>query len=296
MILPRRKLPALNSLRAFEVSGRCLSFRRAAEELGVTQGAVAQQVRALEEHLGITLFERLPRGLALTPKGVRYLADISRAFDIVSEATSQIVERSGVVTISVTPTFAAKLLIPRLGELNALFPEIELRTLATESLSNFDADQIDIAVRVTGESFPSNLQAEPLFHQELVVVASPLLIDKTQTPCKIEELQQFPLLHDSHNNWPLILKSEETLSGAKFNQTSLAIDAALAGQGVALVCRSFVEKDIESGRLIRIVEESFFIEPDYFLVKKKMAKTSIAVEAVWQWCLKEFASGIQPSK
>ncbi len=290
MILPRRKLPALNSLRAFEVSGRCLSFRRAAEELGVTQGAVAQQVRALEEHLGVTLFERLPRGLALTPKGIVYLTDISRAFDIMSEATTHMIERSDTVTISVTPTFAAKLLIPRLGELNSLFPHIELRTLATESLSNFDVDQIDIAVRLTGVPFSSNLQAEPLFHQELVIVASPLIIKELKPSFTIEELQQFPLLHDAHNNWPMILSSKEKLSGATFNQTSLAIDAALAGQGVALVCRSFVAKDLEFGRLIQIVEDSFFIEPDYFLVKKKTTKTSSAVDAVWQWCLDEFAS------
>ncbi len=290
MILPRRKLPALNSLRAFEVSGRCLSFRRAAEELGVTQGAVAQQVRALEDHLGVILFERLPRGLALTPKGIVYLTDISRAFDIMSEATTHMIDRSDTVTISVTPTFAAKLLIPRLGALNALFPHIELRTLATESLSNFDVDQIDIAVRLTGVPFSSNLQAEPLFHQELVIVASPLIIKELKPPFTMDELQQFPLLHDAHNNWPMVLSSKEKLSGAKFNQTSLAIDAALAGQGVALVCRSFVAKDLEFGRLIQIVEDSFFIEPDYFLVKKRTTKTSLAVNSVWQWCLDEFAS------
>ncbi|RBO81951.1 LysR substrate-binding domain-containing protein [Marinomonas aquiplantarum] len=287
-MLPRRKLPALNSLRAFEVAGRCLSFRRAAEELGVTQGAVAQQVRSLEEHLGVLLFQRLPRGLALTPKGIVYLASLTRAFDVMGEATSIMVERSNTVTISVTPTFAAKLLIPRLGSLNTRFPDIELKTVATESISDFDADQIDIAVRLSKEPFASNLQAEPLFPQELVVVASPQLLEGQSVPLSLEMLQQFPLLHDAHNHWPTILRSNEKIAGAKFNQTSLAIDAALAGQGVALVCRAFVAQELAFGRLVQLLDHSFFIKPDYFLVKKKDIQTSVAVSAVWQWCLDEF--------
>lgn len=99
----RRNLPPLNALRAFEVSGRRLNFRAAAEELGVTQGAVAQQVRALEEHLGVALFNRLSRGLSLTPWGMAYLVDVSRAFDTLAQATGQLQKRSEVVTISVTP-------------------------------------------------------------------------------------------------------------------------------------------------------------------------------------------------
>lgn len=253
MMLSRRKLPALNSLRAFEVAGRCLSFRRAAEELGVTQGAVAQQVRSLEEHLGVLLFQRLPRGLALTPKGIVYLASMTRAFDIMGEATSVMAERSNTVTISVTPTFAAKLLIPRLGELNALFPDIELKTVATESISDFDVDQVDIAVRLSRAPFSSGLHAEPLFPQELVVVASPLLLKGQSTSLSLEALPQFPLLHDAHNHWPTVLQTTEKIAGAKFNQTSLAIDAALAGQGVALVCRAFVAQDIELGRLVPLL-------------------------------------------
>ena len=119
MPVSRRRLPPLNALRAFEVAGRRLNFRAAADELGVTQGAVAQQVRALEDHLGIALFQRLPRGVALTPRGAAYLADVTRAFDTLGEATGQLLVRPETVTISVTPTFAARLLIPRLPQLHA---------------------------------------------------------------------------------------------------------------------------------------------------------------------------------
>ena len=102
MPLSRRGLPSLNALRAFEAAGRKLSFRAAAEELGVTQGAVAQQIRALEDHLGIRLFNRLARGLSLTPQGAAWLADVTRAFDMLVESTDRLLARPDVVTISVT--------------------------------------------------------------------------------------------------------------------------------------------------------------------------------------------------
>ncbi len=163
MTQSRRQLPPLNALRAFEVSGRRLNFRAAAEELGITQGAVAQQVRGLEGQLGLMLFQRLPRGLALTAQGAAYLADVTRAFDTLGEATGRLLARPETVTISVTPTVAAKLLIPRLAELYTALPDIDLRTVATEALADFDRDQVDIAVRLTRQPFPATLQAELLF-------------------------------------------------------------------------------------------------------------------------------------
>lgn len=165
-MLPRRKLPSLNALRAFETAGRKLSFRSAAEELGVTQGAIAQQVRALEEYLNVILFNRLPRGLSLTPEGAKYLVNITRAFDILTESTELILGQPNSITISVTPTVATKLLIPRLGDLHAVLLGISLNTLATESVSDFDRDQVDIAIRLTSKSFPDNLETQLLFHQE----------------------------------------------------------------------------------------------------------------------------------
>lgn len=143
----RRKLPPLNALRAFEASGRRLSFRAAADELGVTQGAVAQQVR----------------GLALTSSGLAYLIDVTHAFNLLTESTARLLVQSEMVTISVTPTVAAKLLIPRLGELKEALPSVELRTVATEKLSDFDRDQVDIAVRIARPPFPSNQESRLLF-------------------------------------------------------------------------------------------------------------------------------------
>ncbi|WP_434734347.1 LysR substrate-binding domain-containing protein (plasmid) [Rhizobium sp. YTUHZ044] len=284
MTQSRRTLPPLNALRAFEASGRRLNFRAAAEELGVTQGAVAQQVRALEEQLGLRLFLRLARGLALTAYGTAYLADVTRAFDTLAEATGRLLDRPEMVTISATPTVAAKLLIPRLAEFHAALPDIDLRTVATEALSDFDRDQVDIAVRLTRPPLPANLQAQLLFRQELVAVASPHLVKGLILPLSGEDLRKLPLLHDSHDQWPAFLHSREKLPGAAFNHTTLALDAALAGQGVVLVCRAFVATDLETGRLVQVTDATATMGPDYYLVRKRSSSPRKAVDAVWDWC------------
>lgn len=284
MTLSRRNLPALNALRAFEVAGRRLTFRAAAEELGVTQGAVAQQVRALEEHLGLALFNRLSRGLSLTSAGMVYLVEVSRAFDLLAQATGQLRRRSDVVTISVTPTVAAKLLIPRLGELREALPGVELRTVATEALADFDRDQVDIAVRLSRSNLRADLESQVLFRQELVAVASPHLVRSLALPLALAQLQELPLLHDALDQWPAFLGLGPGLAGSAFNQTTLALDAALAGQGVALACRAFVADDLRAGRLVQLSPRTLSVAPDYLLVRKRSASPRAAVKAVWDWC------------
>lgn len=283
MTRSRRHLPPLNALRAFETAGRRLSFRAAAEELGVTQGAVAQQVRGLEDRLGLPLFRRLPRGLALTPQGAAYLAEASRAFDALDEATTRLLARPGTVTISTTPTVATRLLIPRLADFHAALPGVELRTLATEALSDFDRDRVDIAVRQTRPPFAPGLEARLLFRQELVAVASPHLLGETKLPLDAQALRRMPLLHDAHNHWSAYLRTVEKLPGAVFNQTALALDAALAGQGVALACRAFVAADLAAGRLVQVAAETLAAGPDFYLLRRR-APQSGAAGAVWDWC------------
>ncbi|MFD4121335.1 LysR substrate-binding domain-containing protein [Alcaligenes faecalis] len=284
MMKSRRSLPPLNALRAFEVSGRRLSFRAAADELGVTQGAVAQQVRALEEHLGLALFQRHPRGLQLTLAGAAYLAEVTRAFDTLADATGRLLVRPDTVTISVTPTVAAKLLIPRLGDLQAALPDVELRTVATEALSDFERDQVDIAVRLTRPPFAADLEAKLLFRQDLVAVASPRLVRNVTLPLSSEQLRALPLLHDAQGHWATFLKTSSKLPGAVFNQTTLALDAAMAGQGVALACKAFVGMDLAAGRLVQVAEAGT-LGPDFYLVRKCSAPVRQSVDAVWDWCL-----------
>ncbi|GAA5096888.1 LysR substrate-binding domain-containing protein [Wohlfahrtiimonas larvae] len=284
-MIPRHKLPSLNALRAFEASGRKLNFRAAAEELNVTQGAVAQQVRMLEEYLGIALFVRLPRGLALTTEGSIYLVNVTRAFDVLAESTAEILNQPKTLTISVTPTVATKILLPNFSELYKTLPHIKLQTMATEHVSNFDQDQVDIAIRLTEHNFSEDLEAQLLFPQELIAVASPFLIKELPEIVTIEQLTSLPLLHDAHNAWPQFLNIHTELAGPVFNQTTLALDAALAGQGIALTCRAFIERDLTAKRLVQIHPKTLILEASYYLVRKKSSQANEDLNVLWQWCL-----------
>lgn len=193
------QLPPLNALRAFDASGRQLNFRLAAEELGVTQAAVAQQVRLLESRLAVPLFERLPKGLAFTAAGRGYHAKVATAFEDLRAATEQLQPQPQSVLISVTPTFAAKWLIPNLPGFTAAHPGIDLRILATETVSSFHGDGIDLAVRQGRPPFGASLDAVRLFQQEIVAVASPDLLAGLDRPIDGKTLAELPKLHDTHD-------------------------------------------------------------------------------------------------
>ncbi len=201
-----RKLPPLNALKAFEASGRHLNFSRAAEELGVTQGAVAQHVRSLEELLNIKLFDRKHRGLSLTDEGRKYLTPIRRAFDMMAEATANLSPQDVVATISTTPSFATRWLVPRLGAFARDHPEIRLRLDASNALANFQTDGVDIAVRQGKPPFGPGLIAEPLFAADLIAVCHPdlALEGRIRSPA---DLLGHTLLEDTHGQWPLFLEA-----------------------------------------------------------------------------------------
>ncbi|WP_120499826.1 LysR substrate-binding domain-containing protein [Roseovarius sp. EL26] len=283
------QLPPLNGLRAFEASGQYLSFRAAADALGVTQGAVAQQVRALEAHLGMPLFERLPKGLAFTLAGRGYHARVQVAFEELREATKTLRPQPGKVLISVTPTFAAKWLIPNLAAFSQAHPDIDLRVLATERVSSFHSDGINLAVRQGQPPFGSGVEASHLFPQEIIAIAAPPVMAGRSLPLAPDELAEMPKLHDAHDLWPEYLARfgfhNRSDSGVRLSQTSLAIDAALAGQGVALVGRFLVARDIEEGRLVQIRPEVLVGQNDFYLLAEKPAKRSKASDAVHQWLL-----------
>lgn len=274
-------LPPLNGLRAFAAAGRHMNFRAAADELGVTQGAVAQQVRGLEGHLGLRLFLREPRGLAFTEEGRAYHASVSRAFEQLVEATDALCSAPARVTISVTPTFASKWLIPRLSDFTEAHPGIDLRITATERVASFHADGIDLAVRQARPPFGASLRADLLFAQEVVAVCSPSLIVE-DAPLNAAGLARLTLLHDTHDLWPRY--AEEAFGNAakparrlRFNQTTLSLDAALAGQGVALASRFLVQRDLEAGRLVRPVSHVMAGGLDFYLLSPRQGVSSAGI-------------------
>lgn len=285
---PRRNLPPLNALRAFAAAGQRQNFRAASEDLGVSQGAVAQQIRLLEEHLGQALFTRLPRGVALTPQGAIYHAQVKRAFDTLRDATDQICEGDDSLTISVTPTFATRLLIPKLPSLNSVLPDVKIRTIATVDVTDFDRDQIDIAVREMRPSVPDAHEAQLLFRQDFIIVGSPHLVKSGASDLTPERMRSMPLLHDSYGHWHKHLGTVDRLPGPVFNQISLAIEAALAGQGLAIVGRAFVQDDLDAGRLVNVGHTGGGTGRDYYLVRKKSKRLRPVLDIVWTWCLDTF--------
>ncbi len=280
----RTDLPPLNALRAFEAAGRHLTFRAAAEELGVTQGAVAQHVRGLEAQLGMRMFLREARGLSLTEEGRSYHAAVSQAFAQLSEATARLRPAPGHVTISVTPTFASKWLIPRLPGFAEAHPEIDLRVMATERVTSFHSDGIDLAVRQGEPPFGASIRADPLFRQDIVAVCAPAPVAADDLPLGAEALARHTLLHDTHDLWPRFLREAFTdafpgpLKGIRFSQTTLALDAALAGQGIALASRFLVDRDLAAGRLVQVVAHGLRGGRDFYLLasRTRMPPASVA--------------------
>ncbi|SNS76232.1 LysR substrate-binding domain-containing protein [Tropicimonas sediminicola] len=285
----RIDLPPLNGLRAFAAAGRHLTFRAAAEELGVTQGAVAQQVRGLEAHLGLRLFLREPRGLAFTEEGRAYHAAVSRAFAQLSEATGALRAAPSRVTISVTPTFASKWLIPRLAEFTAAHPGIDLRITATERVASFHADGIDLAVRQGRPPFGASLRADLLFPQEVIAVCSPGLVADERLPLDAATLSRLTLLHDTHDLWPRFIvaafgRETDPPRGLRFNQTTLSLDAALAGQGIALASRLLVQRDLDAGRLVQPVDGALEGGLDFHLLAPRQGASGASLH-VREWLL-----------
>jgi LysR family transcriptional regulator, glycine cleavage system transcriptional activator len=286
------RLPPLNALRAFEASARHLNFRLAAEELGVTQGAVAQHVRALEANFGIRLFERLPRSLALTVPGQGYAAQLRRAFELMTEATAALRPEPERLTISVSPTFAAKWLLPRLPDFAKAYPEIELRILATEGLSNFQTDGVDIAVRQGRPPFGPGLVADLLLEQEVVAVCSPAVLSDALSRIALEAFDRFTFLNDAHDLWPefaeRVMRRPIPTSArqVRFSQTSLAIDAASAGQGLAVASRFLVEEDIRAGRLVQVIPDTMRAGLNAYVVTLRKPRHPAPTAMVRKWLLK----------
>ncbi|MDY0872084.1 LysR substrate-binding domain-containing protein [Dongia rigui] len=290
----RRRLPSLNALRVFDVVARHLNFRLAAEELGVTQGAVAQQIRGLEAELGLALFDRGARSLTMTEAALAYIGYIRRAFELVAEGTASLRPEPRHLTISVTPSFAAKWLIPRLTDFNAAHPAIDLRILATDRLANFQNDAVDLAVRLGRPPFGAGLDAELLVAQIVIAVASPALVGKLGRPETGSNLARYPLLHDFHDFWPAFLErafADKTRRGAMpaapkhvhFNQTALAIDAAIAGQGLALASRFLVDADIKAGRLVQVLGAELHVGVDYYTITPRKPRHPDSVAALRHW-------------
>jgi LysR family glycine cleavage system transcriptional activator len=307
-----RRLPPLNALRAFEAAGRHLSFTKAAEELNVTQAAISHQVKALEERLGVTLFRRRNRALLLTDTGQAYLPVLREAFDAIAEGTERIVRREdrGPLKISVLPSFAAKWLLPRLPLFNARHPDIDILVSASSALVDFERDEVDLAIRYGRGDYPG-LHVEFLFRDQIYPVCSPRLLETKGQPSSPEDLKHFPLLHDDADllqegpSWNAWFKEVGAPGigpprGLGYSDSSMAVQAAIEGQGIALARSSIAGDDLASGRLVRLFDFEVSSSFAYYLALPARALELPKVEAFRDWLIVEICrdplSGCAPAQ
>ncbi len=277
MTTPRR-LPPLNALRAFEAAARHLSFTKAAEELHVTPGAISQQVKALEEYVGVTLFRRLNRALMLTEEAEACLPALHQGFDKLAEATNVLTSSDADtrLTVSAAPSFASKWLVPRLADFQEHYPQHDVWVMADMELTDFIKEGVDVAIRYGGGDYPG-LNVEKLLTEEVFPVCSPALLEGPQGLKSPRDLEKHTLLHDSSPDndescpdWPMWLKASgidgiDGTRGLRFNQSSLVLEAALSGHGIALAKSLLAADDLAAGRLVRPFDLKQPIEFAYYI-------------------------------
>lgn len=291
-----RNLPPLNALKSFEAAARHESFTRAAEELCVTQGAVSHQVKALEEALGIRLFQRERQRLIITEAGRDYLSVVRDALDRIAVGTERLVQRqsSGVLTVSTSPDFAAKWLVHRLGRFADAHPGLDLRLSASMHHVDFAREDVDVAVR-HGEGNWPGLAAAPLCAENLFVVCSPKLVSGRHRVTEPAHVLQFPLLHlEDREAWvrwfaAAGLPIPERLRGSVLNRPSMLIDAAVDGQGMALARTTLAAWDLVNGRLIRPFDLMLPLSKSYWIVCPRATAASPKVATFRDWLLAEAA-------
>src|ERR687897_1363868 len=291
-----RRLPPLNALKAFEAAARHESFTRAAEDLHVTQGAVSHQVKALEETLGVKLFNRERQRLVITEAGREYLAVVRDALDRIAVGTDRLVQRqsAGVLTVSTSPDFAAKWLVHRLGRFAEAHPDIDLRVSAAMHHVDFAREEVDLAVR-HGHGDWSGLDVVRLCSEQLFPVCSPKLMTGRNRLRKPADLMRVPLLHlDDRNHWRRWLDAAgvpdvEVSHGPVLNRASMVIDAAIDGQGVALARTTLAASDLINGRLVRPFATALRLTKSYWIVCSKATAALPKIEIFRDWLLREAA-------
>ena len=291
----RRRLPPLNALRAFEAAARHLNFSRAADELSVTPGAVSQQIQNLEDYVGAALFKRTPKGLLLTDAAQTALPALREAFDRLAEAASLLTAAvdGRRLTLTAPPSFATKWLVPRLGAFEQAHPVVDVWLSAAIELVDLAAGEVDVAIRYGAGRYPG-LEVTRLFAEAVIPVASPehLAARPLNNP---SDLANHILLHDgspdfddSCPDWSMWLAARglrniDGMRGPRFNQSSLVIEAAVNGRGVALAKRTLAQADLEAGRLVAPLQIATAVDFAYYLVHPKAKGRLPQVKAFVSW-------------
>lgn len=294
-------LVSLSALRTFVEVARLRSFKDAAQSLGVTSGAVSQQIKMVENRLAVTLFERSGRNVKLTDQGLRLLGAIHLPFEQIREAIEDFHSRRSarnVVRIVTPAALASHWLVPRIDAFSRLHPEIEI-CIDTADARSFRREPFDVAIQCGNETAPG-IDAKRLPSSKLVVVGSPQLLKGSPPILDATDCLKFPLLHDHDRlNWPSWFRANglrhlpaAARKGLSFADESLLIAAAAASQGLALVRDIHAENLLLTGCLEIAIEKPMEPFQSYYILTPSLISQRSVVKACKDWILTEMAKSV----
>ncbi|OAN51401.1 LysR family transcriptional regulator [Paramagnetospirillum marisnigri] len=286
------RLPPLTTLRLFEAAARLMSFKQAAEELGLTPSAVSHGIQTLEDWLGVRLFIRYNRGLDLTEAGQAYLPQVSEALASLARATDAVPGRrpSGKLSVSCASTFAARWLLPSLPRFQARHPEIQVSMDTRFRQVEFPRDGIDVAIRLAAGPW-DGLHALKLEEEWLVPVCTPAM---AETISSCADLARATLLHNVSvsTDWAywFATKGEpeiEPARSSRFDTIQMVLDAAISGLGVGIGRLPLVQRDLDSGRLAMVLGPPIPSRTAYWMVCARESLARPEVRAFRDWLRSE---------
>jgi LysR family transcriptional regulator, glycine cleavage system transcriptional activator len=296
--------PGLRSLRAFDAAARHLSFTRAAADMRVTPAAISHQIKELEDQIGVSLFTRTSRTMRLTREGEILQSAATQSLEALTHALHSIrkLKSPTQLRISASPSIGAKWLVPRLDRFLAAMPGADVRVDVSAALLDFERDDIDVALRFGEGNYPG-LRSDLLFQDYVFPVCSPRIITKEKPLSTPRDLLKHQLIHLDWEaqglpwpNWRMWMQASgikdfDDTRGLHFSQTSLAVQAAINGQGVALGDSNLVADDLAAGRLIKPFELSLRAPPQYayYVISPLETADAPMVKAFREWCLREAA-------
>lgn len=289
-----RRLPPLSAIRVFEAAARHLNFTAAAAELGMTQAAVSYQVKLLEEKLGVALFSRDGRGVQLTPAGERAAPQVARGFDALDAAFARLrSENESMMTVSTTQTFANTWLAWKLGGFQMNNPNMAVRLIATDAITDFAKDEVDVAIRAGRGPWPG-LERHLLFQVYFTPMCSPDFLARHGGRIEPTDMLNLPMISPHDPWWPHWLREagvevdeNDIRPGVRLDVQAHEGHAAMAGQGVAMLTPFLWRNDLAEGRLVRLSDRLSTRGFGYWLVYPEERRSVPKIKRFREWLLQE---------
>ena len=297
-----KSLPSLNALRAFEAAGRLLSFTLAARELNVTQGAVSRLIKQLETDLNASLFIRQHRKLVLTDQGALLLRPLTRAFGIITDALDTLKHQQKDLNLKVHPTFAIRWLIPRLHRFQSQYPDIRVRLTTSSTNADFSRENFDAGItHLGGET--AGVTRYKILEEKLTPVCAPSLLEGEQPLETPDDLRHHMLLHNNPDlrEWRAWAIQMDVTGlplerGQVFEVDDAALQAAVAGLGVALGEQFLIREELAAGRLVAPLGHLPFKTGFYYFSRPDFNEHTPEVNAFQTWLIHEMEECLKTSE